>query len=75
MQIVELLVGRKEFGEVLGGMREWIDRAGAGPVKFESESHSSGLVMIRLEFSRADLGFAFHRDWQAEAISAAPIAA
>jgi hypothetical protein len=75
MRIVEMRVGRSAFGETLGAMREWIDRVGAGPVKFESESDPNGLVVIRLEFISAHLGFAFRRDWQAEAIDAWPVAA
>lgn len=75
MRIVEMRVGRKAFGETLGAMREWMDRVGAGSVKFESRRDSNGLVVIRLEFSSSELGFAFCRDWQVEAIDAAPAAA
>jgi len=63
MRVVELRIDRRALGETLGAMREWIDRVGAGPVKFESETDPNGLVVIRLEFGRAELGFAFRRDW------------
>jgi hypothetical protein len=74
MRVVELRVGRKEFGETLSQMREWIDRVKAKPVNFESQSNEGGLVLVRLEFSRDELGFAFRRDWQM-AITAATAAA
>ena len=57
----------------MGSMREWIDRIGAGAVRFESETDPNDL--IRLEFSHAELGFAFRRDWQKSLIEAAPTAA
>jgi hypothetical protein len=75
MRVVEMRIGRSGFGEALGEMREWIDRVGAGPVKFESESDPNGFVVIRLEFSRDDLGFAFRRAWQVQAIDAEMAAA
>jgi len=75
MRVVEMRVGRRAFGETLGAMREWMDRVGAGSVKFESESDSNGLIVIRLEFGAPEMGFAFCRDWQIETIDAAPVAA
>jgi hypothetical protein len=74
MRVVEFRVGRSTFG-VLAEMREWIDRNGGNPVKFESESAPGGDIRIRLEFSRDEVGFAFRRDWAQAAINKAPQAA
>jgi hypothetical protein len=63
MRIVELYVTTGDFGNVLGAMRDWLDRNDGDPVKFESESHTDGLIRIRMEFSRADLAQAFRRDF------------
>lgn len=75
MRVIEMRVGRSALGETLGAMREWIDRKKAGAVKCETETDPSGLVLIRLEFGRAELGFSFQREWQVAAINAGPVAA
>ena len=67
MRVVEIRVERSTFGETLAEMREWIDRNGGDPVKFESSIDRNGRVLIRLDFVRPEVGFAFRRDWvQAE---------
>jgi hypothetical protein len=60
---VELQVKRSTFGQVLADMREWIDRNGGDPVKFESASAPSGHIVIALDFARAEIAVAFRRDW------------
>ena len=74
MHIVELRVARKGFGETLGEMRQWIDRHGADPVKFETSMEPDGHIAVRLEFARPELGLAFRRDWGIADIAAAAAA-
>ena len=71
---VELRVNRSMFGKVLAEMREWIDRNG-GPVKFESKSVPGSDILVRLEFSRDEVGFAFQRDWAQVTVNEAALAA
>jgi hypothetical protein len=75
MRVVELRVGRSTFGEVLAEMRQWIDRNGGDPVKFDSESASGGNIRIRLEFSRDEVAVAFRRDWSQAALEETALAA
>lgn len=74
MHIVELRVARSGFGEALGEMRQWIDRHGGDPVKFETSMEPDGGIVVRLEFARAELGFAFRRDWGIADIASAAAA-
>jgi len=75
MQVVEVRIARAGFGDILGEMREWIDRHGGDPVKFDTSTDSNGDIVIRLEFARAELGFAFRRDWALAVIGTASAAA
>ena len=75
MRAIALQVQRSMFGQTLGEIREWIDRNRADPVKFASTSDPNGYVVVRLEFPRAELGFAFRREWAQTMIEEAPAAA
>lgn len=63
MRSVEITVPQQHFGDVLGEMREWIDRNGGNPVKFETESDECGAIRVKLEFVRAELGSRFRQHW------------
>jgi hypothetical protein len=68
MRAVELRVERKAFGELLGEMREWIDRVRPGPVKFASEGDPNGQVLVRLGLSQDDLWLCVPGAWQAKPV-------
>ena len=63
MHVVELRVERRAFAETLAGLREWIDRKGADPVKFASATEPKGQILVRLEFPKAELAAALRREW------------
>ena len=60
---IEVRVARRAFAQALSDLREWIDGHGGEPVKFESAGEPNGDILIRLEFARPEVGFAFRRDW------------
>lgn len=68
MRVVKIRVERSIFGKSLAEMREWIDRNRADPVHFESTSDGERHVLVTLHLPRAELAFAFRRDW-AEAVT------
>lgn len=63
MHVVELRVERSAFAEILAKLREWIDRNGADPVKFESATGPSSHILVKLEFSSSGSAAAFRREW------------
>ena len=74
MRVIEVRVERSNFAQTLSDMREWIDRNRADPVHFESTGDGDGSILVRLEFSRAELGVAFRRHWPAPAVEVAAAA-
>jgi hypothetical protein len=60
---IELTVERGRLGEILGALREWIDRKKADAVHFRSATGSNGIIVVRLEFAHEELGHAFREDW------------
>ena len=72
---IEVRVGRSAFAQALSDLREWIDGHGGEPVKFESAGDPNGDIVVRLQFARPELGFAFRRDWVQAALAEAPAAA
>ena len=63
MHVVELRIERSAFAEILAELREWIDRNGADPVKFESATDRSNRILVKLEFSSSESAAAFRREW------------
>ena len=61
MNIVEIMVSVATFGDVLGAMRDWLDRNKCGPVKFETATEGPGSVRVRLEFDQPRFAEAFQQ--------------
>jgi hypothetical protein len=59
MTVVEIMVSVATFGDVLGAMRDWLDRKKCGPVKFETATEVPGSVRMRLEFDQPGFAEAF----------------
>ena len=55
-------VSRSELGATLCAMREWIDRHGRDPVKFDAGRDGDD-ILIKVEFHTYELAFAFRREW------------
>ena len=75
MRVVEKRVERSTFGRTLAELREWIDRNGADPVKFESATQADASILVRLEFKTDQLASAFRRVWDEAATEGLPAAA
>ena len=60
MTVIEIMVSVATFGDVLGAMRDWLDRNKCGPVKFETATEAPGSVRVRLEFEQPGFAEAFH---------------
>jgi hypothetical protein len=67
MRVVEIRVAVAGFGHILGAMRDWLDRNGGDPVKFETARESDDVIRIRVEFGRAELAEGFQREFGAAA--------
>lgn len=61
MNVIEIMVSVATFGDVLGAMRDWLDRNKCGPVKFETATEAPGSVRIRLEFDQPGFAEAFQQ--------------
>jgi hypothetical protein len=59
MTVSEIMVSVATFGDVLGAMRDWLDRNKCGPVKFETATEAPGCVRVRLEFDEPGFAGAF----------------
>ncbi|HEX3536494.1 MAG TPA: hypothetical protein VHU15_06980 [Stellaceae bacterium] len=61
MHVIEIMVSVATFGDVLGAMRDWLDRNKCGPVKFETATEAPGSVRVRLEFDQSGFAEAFQQ--------------
>ena len=53
--VAEVRVGRAAFGNLLGAMREWLDRNERRPAHFETEADDGGIITIKVRFDDNDL--------------------
>ena len=53
--VAEVRVGRAAFGNLLGAMREWLDRNERRPTHFETEADDGGVITIKVRFDDDDL--------------------
>jgi hypothetical protein len=53
--VAEVRVGRAAFGNLLGAMREWLDRNERRPTHFETEADDGGIITIKVRFDDDDL--------------------
>ena len=65
MRVITIHMPAAGFGGVLGAMRDWLNRHKSDPVKFETRTEASGMILVRVEFDRVDLAEAFQRDFDA----------
>ena len=63
MQVIEIRVSALEFGATLSGMREFLDRHRADPIRFETSSDGRGTILIRAEFNGSDMAELFRREF------------
>ena len=60
MRVAEVRVVRAGFADVLGAMREWLDRNDRPLAHFETEADDSGsIITIKVRFERDDLAELF----------------
>jgi hypothetical protein len=64
MRVAEVRVVRAAFGDVLGAMREWLDRNDRRPAHFETEA-DDGCITIKVRFNSDDLAETFRRTFNA----------
>lgn len=60
---VQFTVSRAGFGEVLGAMREWLDRRHCTDVRFETAAVAD-LILITVELPTESLAAAFRDDFE-----------
>jgi hypothetical protein len=65
MRVAEVRVVRAAFGDVLGAMREWLDRNDGRPAHFETAADDGGSITIKVRFDSDDLAETFRRTFNA----------
>jgi hypothetical protein len=60
-------VAALELGATMSGMREFLDRHGADPVRFETMRDGPGTVIVRVEFNGSDVAELFRREFDGDA--------
>ena len=60
---VDIRVAAANLGATLCGLREFLDRYRAVPIRFETISDGSASVIVRVEFDGADMAEAFRREF------------
>jgi hypothetical protein len=63
MRTVEVRSDRAAFPEMLGAMREWLDRNSRPLVRFETEA-SGEIVTIKVRFDEDDLAEGFRQSFK-----------
>ena len=61
MRVAEVRVVRAGFADVLGAMREWLDRNDRPLAHFETEANDVGLITIKVRFDSDDLAELFRQ--------------
>ena len=62
MRVAEVRVVRASFADVLGAMREWLDRNDRPLAHFETEAdENGGVITIKARFESDDLAELFRR--------------
>jgi hypothetical protein len=56
MRFIEVRSARAKFPQILGQMREWLDRNDRPLVRFEIEAGNRGMIIIKVQFEAEDLG-------------------
>jgi hypothetical protein len=64
MRVVHVRVSQAEFGEIIGAMREWVDRNKCWLERFETEAGDGGGSIIKAQFTEDDLAELFRREFQ-----------
>src|SRR5256885_9972527 len=59
--VAEVRVTRAAFGDILGAMREWLDRNDRRPAHFETTADDGGGIIIKLRFNSDDLAEMFQQ--------------
>jgi hypothetical protein len=59
--VAEVRVVRAAFGNVLGAMREWLDRNERRPTHFETEADDGGIITIKVRFDDDESTETFRR--------------
>jgi hypothetical protein len=59
--VAEVRVTRAAFGDILGAMREWLDRNDRRPAHFETTADDGGGIIIKLRFNSDDLAEMFRQ--------------
>jgi hypothetical protein len=62
MWVIHVQVVRDEFVNILGKMREWLDRHNRPLVRFETESVGDRIT-VKVQFDAGDLAELFSRDF------------
>ncbi|TMJ88046.1 MAG: hypothetical protein E6G79_03180 [Alphaproteobacteria bacterium] len=63
MRTVEVRSDRAAFPEMLGAMREWLDRNNRPLVRFETETNGD-IVVIKIRFDADDLAEGFRQSFK-----------
>jgi hypothetical protein len=63
MRTVEVRSDRAAFPEMLGAMREWLDRNSRPLVRFETEANGD-IVTIKVRFDEDDLAEGFRQSFK-----------
>ena len=66
MAVVEIRVALLELGATMGGMRGFLDRHRADPVRFETKGDGPGAILIRAEFNGSDVAELFRQEFDGD---------
>ena len=61
IRVAEVRVVRAAFGNILGAMREWLDRNDRRPAHFETTADDDGGIIIKVRFNSDDLAEKFRQ--------------
>ena len=63
-RFVHVRVSQDDFGEIIGAMREWVDRNNCWLERFETEAGDGGSVIIKAQFTEDDLAERFRSEFR-----------
>ena len=63
MAVVEIRVAALRLGAAMSGMREFLDRHRADPIRFETMRDGLGTILLRAEFNGSDVAELFRREF------------
>jgi hypothetical protein len=64
MRVVHVRVYQANFAEILGAMREWLDRNNCRVGRFETEAGEGGGIIVKAQFDDDLLAELFQREFE-----------